>query len=311
VSADRLRVALATCRAVPALSEDDQHLVAALRAQGAVSEAVVWDDPSVDWNAFDRVVIRSCWDYHVQARRFLDWVGRCEATGVALWNPPATIRGNVHKSYLERLARAGARVTPTRVLASGMAVRLGDVLAAEGWRRAVVKPAISASAFGTFAVEATTAAAHQRELDDLLVHGDVLVQPFVDEVVDQGEWSLIFFAGGYSHAVLKRARTGDFRIQTEFGGSALAAEPPARLLSDAEQLLLPLSDPWLYARVDGVEAGGRLLLMELELIEPMLFFAGQPAAAARFACAILRPPARALARSGAEDNGGYLGPVAP
>ena len=288
MSTDRPRVALVTCRALPALYPDDHHLVAALRAHGIVPESVVWDDASVDWRAFDRVVIRSCWDYHLETERFRAWLARCEADGVPLWNPPVTVGGNLHKGYLERLAHLGASVVPTRLLRSRAITRLDDVLATEGWPRAVVKPAVSASAFRTFIVESGTAA-HQRELDDLLTRGDVLVQPFVPEVVDKGEWSLVFFAGDFSHAVLKRARSGDFRVQAEYGGSTVAADPPDGLLSDAGHLLSLLSDPWLYARVDGVDVGGRLLLMELELIEPVLFFAERPDAAARFAQAILRP----------------------
>ena len=281
------RVALATSRDVPDLTADDRRLAAALRRRGARAEAAVWDDAAVDWPRFDRVVIRSCWDYHLAPERFLAWVAAREADGTSLWNPPALLRGNVHKSYLERLAADGAAVVPTRWLRRGAAAALADVLAAEGWSEAVVKPAVSASAFRTFVVGRGAARQRQRDLDALLAERDVLVQPLVAEVVSGGEWSLVFLPDGFSHAVLKRPRAGDFRVQSEFGASTAAAPPPPALLRDAEAIVARLPAPWLYARVDGVESGGGLLLMELELIEPALFFGECPAAAERMARAIL------------------------
>jgi hypothetical protein len=134
---------------------------------------------------------------------------------------------------------------------------------------------VSASAFRTFVAD-----------ESFIAEFEALVQPFVEEVTRKGEWSLIFAAGEFSHAVLKRAKDGDFRVQYEFGGSAVSANPPQALIDDAQAILATIEEPWLYARVDGVERDGRLLLMELEMTEPSLFLARDERAPQRFARAL-------------------------
>jgi glutathione synthase/RimK-type ligase-like ATP-grasp enzyme len=150
----------------------------------------------------------------------------------------------------------------------------------------VVKPAVSASARDTW--KATRADAHESEASfrELAAAGDVLVQPFVREVTSDGEWSLLFYGGVYSHAVRKRPRAGDFRVQTAHGGSAVAEEPDARVIAQAREALRAAPAPLgelLYARVDGCMIGDRFVLMELELVEPELFLGMHPAAADRLA----------------------------
>src|SRR4029077_9194837 len=142
------------------------------------------------------------------------------------------------------------------------------------------------SAFGTWRTTVETAARDQGRLDELLSAGDVMVQPLLSEVGDAGEWSLVFFGRRFSHAVLKRPAAGDYRVQWEFGGSAVSASPPAPLIADAERVIAAAPGVPLYARVDGVEREGRLVLMELELIEPHLFLSWGDGAAARLAGAL-------------------------
>jgi len=112
-----------------------------------------------------------------------------------------------------------------------------------------------------------------------------MVQPFTPEVVEPGEWSIVFLGGRFSHAVLKRPAAGD-RVQWEFGGSATAMAAPDTLLADAEAMMAAVPGDPLYARVDGVERDGRLILMELELIEPHLFLAWDAGATGRLAAAL-------------------------
>jgi hypothetical protein len=121
----------------------------------------------------------------------------------------------------------------------------------------------------------------------LLADGDVLVQRFLPEVQGEGEWSFVFFAGEFSHAVLKRPALGDFRVQEELGGSVVAAGPAPSLVRDAERFASHVPGPWAYARIDGVVADGKLTLMEIELIEPQLFLSRHPMAAVRMADAVL------------------------
>jgi glutathione synthase/RimK-type ligase-like ATP-grasp enzyme len=284
------RIALATAAKLPTLNDDDRLLIPALAELGFTAVPAVWDAPDVCWDEFrgggGAVLVRSCWDYHYRLEEFLAWVTRLERAGVPLWNPPAVLRWNSHKGYLRDLAARGVPIVPTRWLARGRAVGLAQLLHDERWSDAVVKPAVSASAHGTWRTSFERAGADQARLDELLRAGDVMVQPFVSEVSDAGEWSILFLDGQFSHAVLKRPAGADYRVQWEFGGTAESMVPPANLVADAEAVMAAVPGDPVYARVDGVERDGRLMLMELELIEPHLFLGWDPGAAARLAEAI-------------------------
>ncbi len=283
------RIALATYATLPGLNDDDRLLVSALGKQGIPAVPAVWDSPDVEWGDFQGVLVRSCWDYHRRLPEFLEWIARLERDRQqVLWNPPELLRWNSHKGYLRDLGARGVSIVPTRWVARGEPCGLAEVLRHEGWGEAVVKPAVSASAFGAWSTTLTGAAPNQPKLDEMLRSGDVLVQPLVPEVRDPGEWSLVFFEGRFSHAVLKRPAAGDYRVQWEFGGSADASKPSRKLIADAERVLAAVPGDPLYARVDGVARDGRLALMELELIEPHLFFGWERRAATRLAKAIRR-----------------------
>src|SRR4051812_3269413 len=232
-----MRIAFVTYSGLPGLSEDDRLAVEELRRRGAETEPAVWDDPQVRWDCYDRVVIRSCWDYHKRLEEFLGWLDRMEREAVPLWNPVRVVRGNVDKSYLVDLAAAGLPVVPTVHLQRGAAADLAGLLDERGWREVVVKPSVSASAFRTRKVGRDEAPASQAELDELLAASGVLIQPFLAEIRSGGEWSLIFLRGDFSHAILKRPRAGDFRVQQELGGSADPAVPPASLIEQARAVV--------------------------------------------------------------------------
>jgi hypothetical protein len=246
-------IALVTWRGLPELAADDRLLRDALVRRGVDARAVVWDDPDADWRAFDAIVVRSTWDYHKRIDEFRAWLDRMD--GLPLWNPASVLRWNTHKSYLLDLQQRGIDIVPTLLVPGG-----------QGF---IVKPAVSATAFRT----------ERHETD-----GDVLVQPFVPEVVTDGELSFVFLGRKFSHAVRKRAAGGDFRVQTEFGGSAEPFAPSAELVEQAARIAGTLGDAWLYARIDCVVRDGRLLLMELEAAEPSLFLDAE--SAERFADAI-------------------------
>lgn len=146
------RIAFVTCERLPEITLDDALAERALRARGVTALPAVWSDPAVDWTSLDAVVLRSTWDYHHRAAEFADWVARLDALGVPLWNPPAVVRWNLDKKYLDALAGAGAPTLRTVRLTRGSAPSLEQVLAAEGWTRAVVKPAISGGGQRTFRV---------------------------------------------------------------------------------------------------------------------------------------------------------------
>lgn len=281
------RLALATCAQYPDLTEDDRWLIAPLREAGAVASPAVWNDPSVDWASFDCVVIRSCWDYYKRHEDFLGWAASLVGYGVDLWNRPETVLWNHDKKYLSQLAAAGVDVVPTIWLPQGEPVDWARLFEIAGADELIVKPTVSASAHWTLRVCLRSLPSLRAPLQRAVKKSAMMVQPFVEQVVESGEWSMVFIGGEYSHAVLKKPAAGDFRVQREFGGQVRRGNPGAQLIEQAGSALEKVPGPLLYARVDGVEMGGRLVVMELELIEPELFFASRPNSAARFAQAAL------------------------
>lgn len=281
------RVAFVTCSSLPALIDDDRHAARVLESRGDVVDAVPWDAASVDWAVYDAAVIRSAWNYHHQPARYDAWLAARETDGTPLWNRPGDIRANMDKRYLLDFERAGIPIVPTVHLPAAAGRVLAREMSARGLDRAVVKPAVSANAWGTW-LTSGDAAADQQRFETQAASVDLLLQPYLPEVAAEGEWSLMFFDGTFSHAVLKRPAAGEFRVQEDFGGGAALAEAPARLVADARAVLEAAGGPFLYARVDGIRREGRFLLMELEINEPTLFLSLAPGAAERFAAAIER-----------------------
>jgi hypothetical protein len=277
-------IALATSAAWPNLTEDDRTLIGPLAERGIRAEAAVWSDPAYPRRDCDGIVIRSCWDYHHKLDQFVEWIVSLQRDGVRVWNTFETLLWNSNKTYLRDLELKGVSIIPTLWPESGF--RLEVELRQAGWAAAVIKPRVSATAHRTQLVSTDNAGDGQRLIDELVEHRGAMVQQFVDSIRTNGEWSLIFFAGSFSHAVIKTPKAGDFRVQHDFGGSERSAVPPRFVLEAATQVLAVLEEIPLYARVDGVEANGQFLLMELELIEPVLFLKLHPQAPARFADAI-------------------------
>lgn len=282
------RLALVTHAALPQLSDDDRLLLPCLEAHGMHAEPAAWDDPSVRWSTYDALVMRSAWNYHLEPDAFQAWLAEIDALGVPLWNPPALLRWNADKRYLFELSRRGVPIPSTQVTEPGGASSLRGLLEERGWTEVVVKPVVSASAHETWRVHGEPTADDEARFARLAADRPMMVQRFVPQVVRDGEWSLMFFAGAFSHAVVKRPIDGDFRVQREHGGTAHRAVPSEQLLDDARVVMRLVPHPTLYGRVDGCSLGGRLLLMELELLEPSLFLGHDQDAPARLADAVAR-----------------------
>lgn len=198
-----------------------------------------------------------------------------------------TVVWNTDKRYLRDLETGGARVLPTAWLEPGQ--QLAGVMEAQGWERAVVKPAVAAGSRGLLRANLDEATAAQAEVEALLERGAVLVQPYLESLETEGELSLLFADGELTHAVRKRARPGDFRVQPELGGTFALEDPEAAAVAAAHQVLAALDEPPFLARVDLVSGeDGAPLLIELELIEPRLFLRAAPDAALRYAEAVAR-----------------------
>lgn len=268
------------------LLDDDQPLVAALAAQGVVAETVCWDAER-DWSRYSAVLLRSVWDYYQRPQEFLAWLDGLESGGVPLWNPVALVRWNADKRYLRDLEARGIAIPPTLWIepADAPEAALERVLAT-GWADLVVKPTISGGAWRTRRLRRAEVPEQGAFLREVLSGSAAMVQQFLPEILSAGEVSLLFFGGVFSHAVLKRPRAGDYRVQWSHGGTQARFEPDAGLLAQAQAVLEAAPSAGLYARVDGILEGERLVLMELEQIEPYLFLGESPGAAERFVAAL-------------------------
>jgi len=274
-------LALATCAAHPRLYADDLPLVRALATRGVRAIAAIWHDPPPP--KIDGWVIRSTWDYHLRAAEFLAFVDR-EGSAHPMWNPPPLLRWNAHKTYLRELTARGVHVVPTMWSDTTAADDLARELDARAWGDVVVKPAVSASAHRTsrFAArDRDAAAAHYRTLAGT---GIAMVQPYLASVESYGERSFFFMDGAYTHAVQRQAvLSAGFESERP----APLVDPTGAERALCQAALAALDTPPLYARVDlAPDADGAPHLMELELIEPRLYFREAPHAAERLADAL-------------------------
>ena len=280
------RIAVVTSVDLPDLFGGEKLLIAALEQQQLVPQIVIWDDPRVDWKQFDLILIRCTWDYHEKLDTFCAWLSMLSTLDVIIVNPVSTMQWNLDKNYLFELQGKDCQVIPSISLQPEDARSLESLIDLMRVDEIVVKPTQSAGAWRTLRVNRGNAAAYESVFGVWRREQTFLLQAFMPEIISQGEWSLIFFDGEYSHSLLKRAKDGDFRVQSDHGGTVLPQQASLDMQDQAQSILRSLTDMPLYARVDGVMRDGQFMLMELELIEPELFLEVDPLAAQRFASAI-------------------------
>lgn len=252
-----MHIAIATSH-LP-LPPSDQALAVALGSFRIPVHPEIWSAPGVSWQTFDAVLVRSCWDYHLREAEFLQWLSRLEGLKVRVLNSPALLRWNRNKRYLRELEQQGNAIPATVWLGEGEQVDVAQVCTAKGWNQAVIKPLVSASAYRT------------ERRSSGVVSGEMMLQEYLPAIEEEGEWSLMWFNHRFSHAVRKRPRQGDFRVQQELGGTAETAIPDTELLEFSARVLTRLPERAVWARVDLLRSGGLVVLMELEVIEPELF----------------------------------------
>jgi glutathione synthase/RimK-type ligase-like ATP-grasp enzyme len=291
-------LALLTCREllrarpdswyVAQVHREDGLVRAALEARGLRVERVDWADAGYDWGAARCALFRTTWDYFHRIEEFTGWLGRARAA-TRLVNAAEVVSWNLDKRYLFDLQRAGVPVVAGKLLERGVAVDLPELLAAEGWKQAVIKPVISGGARLTFRIDAQDAGQPPPALAQCLGQETMLAQPFVEGIVEQGEVSVVMIDGAPTHAVRKVPKPGDFRVQDDHGGTVHAHDARPDELALARLAVERCGREVSYARVDMArDARGHLMVMELELIEPELFFRFCPSAAERLAEAIVR-----------------------
>lgn len=267
---------------------DDSLAADELRRRGARVTFLPWDsDP--DWTQFDLVVIRTTWDYQERPRQFLAVLRQIEALGVPLHNESPVAAWNMRKTYLRDLATAGVPIVPSHFLpALHEKEQLSALFAACASEEIILKPQVGASAIDTFRLRPADLPRRWPDLQRAFATRPLLGQPFLPRVLSEGEYSLIYLDGAFSHALLKTPQPGDFRSQEEYGGVITAVSPQPDLLAVSDHALAVAGEGLLYGRVDLVrDTAGAPRLMELELIEPALYLRTDPAAPGRFAAAVL------------------------
>lgn len=260
-----------------------ERLSTALAMTDVTAVPTAWTDHVTDASGltgFPLVLGVLTWGYY---ERHADW--RAATTlwgeaGVRIANPASVLGWNSDKTYLRRLESKGIAI-PATAWSDG--VTEAEVAAAFdrfGVDTLVVKPTVSGGAWKTAKISRGEALTDAPD-------GAAMIQPFLPEVAEAGELSLLFFGGRFSHAVIKTARAGDFRIQSQYGGTYVnVPEPPATALALAERVLAAIEEPLLYARIDMVEAPSGWLLMEAELIEPDFYLSQAPDGGRLFAEAV-------------------------
>ena len=273
----------------PWLTADDRRVPEQLARRGVPTEVLRWrsEEDNQRVRPGDLVVVRSCWDYHLHAEAFLAWLGQLGARGVRIANGHERLRRTLHKRYLLELEAEGlTRIAATRLVGRDEAADLDELIEQLGSADLVVKPAVSLSAHGTWRVASLDRSQARARFAGQLREQDLLVQRYLPQIEEEGETSFVFLGGLYSHAVRKTPRAGDFRVQADFGGTHVAHLPDRYLIDQAAQLLDGFADDTTYARVDAVPVDGDLVLMELEVIDPVLFLSTDAGAVSRFCDAL-------------------------
>ncbi|RBQ02455.1 ATP-grasp domain-containing protein [Pedobacter miscanthi] len=256
-------------------SEDDK-LLFFLKEKELNIEQVIWNDENINWEDYSLAILKSPWDYFDLIKDFYQWLNLLEEKKVKLLNPVEVVRWNSDKKYLQEIETAGLKIIPSAFINKQEKVNLEDYFKKFNTDKLIVKPCISGGAKNTFKVTTENVEEVNQKLNQLIQEEDFIIQPFLPEILESGEWSFIFFNGVYSHSLIKQAKAGDFRVQPAHGGTVHPQKPDQDLIARAQKYVDLFAKNCLYARVDGTFVNGEFLLMELELIEPFLFLNTEP-----------------------------------
>lgn len=231
----------------------------------------IWSDPSVNWKEYSLLLVKSPWDYFDRYEEFKTWCKKIKDYGIPSLNAMDTILWNSDKWYLREIQEKGFPIVPTQYLNKKAPLHLESYFKKFNTDTIVIKPTVSGGAKNTLKLDLQNWQEHRDSIQTWLEEEDFMVQPFVEEIANTGEYSYLFFNGKFSHAVLKSPKKGEFRVQHFFGGEIHPITPLQEELNYMQQIVDTFASDTLYARVDGVWTEGVFYLMELELIEPYLF----------------------------------------
>ncbi|TGD58015.1 ATP-grasp domain-containing protein [Flavobacterium humi] len=281
-----MNIALLTCADFPELAPADQLLIPELAKHGITASAVIWNDKTVHWPDFDYLVFRNTWDYFEKEAEFNLWLDHIGQLGIRTLNPIEVIQENKHKFYLRKMEKAGIRIIPTVFIDKTEQLDLPGIIPPD-WKKMVLKPAFSGGAYQTSVFETADSDKINHEYQSVAAQKELLLQKFMPEIQSLGETSFIFFNKKFSHCINKKPAEGDFRVQVQFGGNYTSIDPSPELIQKAKKIVDQFDYDLLYARVDGIIIDGELHLMEIECIEPDLYFNLSAGSLERFVKSIL------------------------
>ncbi|MBG6111493.1 glutathione synthase/RimK-type ligase-like ATP-grasp enzyme [Flavobacterium sp. CG_9.10] len=281
-----MKIALLTCEKLPELTPADQLLIPELAKHDIVAKPVIWSDKTINWKQYDYLIFRNTWDYFEKETEFNLWLDQIEKSGIKTLNSIEIIKQNKHKFYLREMENQGISILPTVFIDKTNSLNLAELIPSH-WKKAVIKPAFSAGSYLTEVFDVANIEKVNADYKDLAQEKELLLQEFMPEIQIVGETSFIFFNKKFSHAVNKKPVEGDFRVQSQFGGKYILVQPSQELIEKAQRVVDTFDENLLYARVDGIIIDDELFLMEIECIEPDLYFDISEGALERFVASIV------------------------
>ena len=266
--------------------QEDKLIIDALEAKGLKVYRTNWDNPDFDWSTTKYVLFRAIWDYFDRFSEFSKWLDEVSQK-TKLINPAEQIVWNMDKHYLRDLENTGVNIVKTNFVEIGDARTLKQAIAATGWEHVILKPAVSGGARHTYKIKPGESDQHEAVFAALIAEEAMLIQPFLNNIMEKGEVSFMVFGGKYSHAVLKKAKAGDFRVQDDHGGTVHPYEASPEEIGFVQNVMAQCKTVPVYGRVDVTwDNDGNLALVELEIIEPELWFRKSTASASLLANAV-------------------------
>lgn len=265
----------------------DKLLIEPMKQHGWLAEEVSWRNEKVNWSDYDAVIVRSTWDYQHDSEKFLKVLNKINSL-THLENDLELMKWNINKKYLLDLEKKGVQIVPTLWENKFDRIKALSYFETLGSDEIIIKPNISASADNTFRLNKNSLVTSSDKLENIFADREFMVQPFIKNILSEGEYSLFFFNGRLSHSVRKVPQKNDFRVQEEHGGDIQLTNAPINITAIAANIIKQLSVMPLYLRVDLVRTNSdQFALMELELIEPSLYLNKDPEAPLKFVKAFI------------------------
>jgi len=266
---------------------EDNIAKEALERKGLKVTRTNWDNSDFDWNETEFAIFRTTWDYFNRFEEFSEWLNKTSKKTIFI-NPIETILWNIDKHYLLDLKEKGVNIPETIFIESGDKRDLKEIINQSGWADCILKPCISGAARHTYKLNKDNVSEHETIYKELISKESVMLQEFQYNILTKGELTFVMFGGKFAHAVLKKAKLGDFRVQDDFGGSVENYYASADEIKFAEDVIAHCNPLPAYGRVDAIfDNDNKLAVSELELIEPELWFRYCPSSADIFADAVV------------------------